>query len=205
MRDFESHYRKAIEIITQAAVLMDEGNIAKRIDKPINKVVSEFKCVENPGYSHELFHKTITAFVQSIYEKVPFYGRKLSSSQAQDEAIALLEYVYRGIRGNGYDGAVLDSNNPKWAGLRLVIKLLAESLKSQMHQKHAQWVKARYIDSADWHTKCIMAKILQESCGDCLDPELRNSPPEKLVEIVFELFSTFLEIEKSPPRGKTLT
>lgn len=194
------HYRQAVDIITQVTILMDEGNIAQQIDGPINKVVSEFECIEHPGYSHELFHKTITDFVQSIYEKVPFYGRKLSSSQAHDEAVALLEYGYRGIRGNGYDAAVLDSNNPRWAGLRLVINLLAESLKSQMHQKHTQWVKARYIDSADWYTKCIMAKILHENCGDCLDPELRNSPPEQLAENVFELFGKFMEIKKTRPQ-----
>jgi len=67
-----------------------------------------------------------------------------------------------------------------------------------------QWVKVRYIDSADWYTKCVMAKILHENCRDCLDPELRNNPPEQLAENVFELFSTFLEIKKSLPQGKTL-
>jgi len=201
MIDTKLHYRQAIDIITQTTILMDEGNIAQQIDGPINKVVSEFECIEHPGYCHELFHKTVTDFVQYIYEKIPFYGRKLSSSQAHDEAVALLEYGYQGIRGNGYDAAVLDSNNPYWAGLRLVINLLAESLKSQMRQKHTQWVKARYIDSANWHTKCAMAKILHENCRDYLDPELQNSPPEQLAENVFELFARFLEIKKTQRQG----
>ncbi len=189
MMNSDSTRNRAETILDQVAGLLDEQRLEQQIDEPIDRALETFSAVEHDPYSHQLFIETTARFVQRVYEQSFSPSRKLTTLHARDEAIALLERAYRGTHASGYHGAVLDAADPSGPGLELVVARIAEALKSERRQMHMRWVESRYIDSADWPTKCAMASILIERCRVNLPPELHSCPPEQLAEDVFDLLA----------------
>lgn len=54
---------------------------------------------------------------------------------------------------------------------------------------HMRYVESRYINSADWSTKCAMASIVIQTCREFLPADVRACPPEQLAEDVFDLLA----------------
>ena len=189
MRNSDSAQGRAAAILDQVADLLDEQATARQIDDPIDEALERFGHVEHEPYSHQRFTETTARFVQHVYEHALSPSRKFTLSQARDETVALLRQAYMGMSASGYEGAILDAADPLGPGFGLVLARIAEAIKRERRQMHTRWVESRYIDSADWPTKCAMASILIERCREFLPPELQDCPPEQLAEDVFDLLT----------------
>lgn len=180
------------ELLDQVADLLDEQTMARQIDDPIDEALEQFGHVEHEPYSHQRFIEVTARFVHHVYEHALSPNRKLTLSQARDETVALLGRAYMGTRASGYDGAIVDAADPSGPGLELVLARIAEAIKRERHHMHTRWIESRYVDSADWPTKCAMASILIQRCREFLPPELQDCPPEQLAEDVFDLLALHL-------------
>lgn len=189
MRNSDSAQGRAAAILDQVAGLLDEQATARQIDDPIDEALERFDRVEHEPYSHQRFIETTARFVQHVYEHAFSPNRKLTLSQARDETVALLGRAYMGMSASGYDGAIVDAADPLGPGLGLVLARIAEAIKRDRRQMHMRYVESRYIDSADWPTKCAMASMLIERCSEFLPPELQDCPAEQLAEDVFDLLT----------------
>jgi hypothetical protein len=187
MTNSEPIKRRAAEILDRVTDLLDEGRIAQHIDERIDKALDEFDCPTDSGYSHPQFTETVARFLTHVHEVALPGSRKLTASQARDEALALLSHAYDGAFAGGYHGAILDAADASSPGLELVLARMAESIKRQRRQQYSRWLRVRYIDSVDWPTKCAMAAVLLARCQEFLPPELRQCPPEQVAEEVYDL------------------
>ena len=192
MKNSDSAQGRAAELLDQVAGLLDEQAMARQIDDPIDEALEQFSHVEHEPYSHQRFIETTARFVQHVYEHALSPSRKLTLSQARDETVTLLGRAYMGMSASGYEGAILDAANPSGPGLELVLARLAEAIKRDRRQMHMHYVESRYIDSADWSTKCAMASIVIQRCREFLPTELQGCPPEQLAEDVFDLLALHL-------------
>ena len=179
---------RAENTLNRVAQLLDEQLMARRIDESIDRARDEFERVGD-GYSHRRFIEATARFVQHVYGEALPCVRRLTPSQARDEAVGLLTRAYEGTYADGYHGAVLDASDPSGPGIELALAGIAETIKAQQRQMYVRWVQVRHVDSADWPTKCAMASILLEWCGESLPPELRDCAPEQLAEDVFDLLA----------------
>ena len=200
-RDEVEPRERALRLLKELERLLDEGRIARRIDEPIDKAVAQFRWPRSQEYSHRTFHETAARFVQHVCEKGLHPPRRLSFSQAHDEAVALLEQWYEGTRANGYDGAVIDAANPAHDGLRLVLVRLAKALKARERDSYIQWVQARHVRAADWQTRCAVVGILLAHCGRWLPPLLASCPPEQLADCAFDLLLIDRSTDAKLPRS----
>ena len=192
MTNSESIKRRAAEILGRVTDLLDERRIAQHIDERIDKALDEFDCPTDSGYSHRQFTETVARFLSHVHEVALPGSRKLTASQARDEALALLSHTYDGAFASGYLGAILDAADASSPGLVLVLARMAESIKRRRRQQYARWLRVRYIDSVDWPTKCAMAAVLIDRLQESLPPELRQCPPEQLADEVYDLLELHL-------------
>jgi len=186
---------RATEILETVRALLGEERMEGLFDDPIDRAFEAFGCPDDLEYSHAVFLKTVADFVRYMYEHGLPGRRRLSGSQARDEAVALLLQVYQIPDDDGYAAAV-DAAAPHHAGVPTVLATLAEALKLRERQAYERWVVVRYIDAADWDTRCAMAAALLERLRDYLPPELLRCPPEQLANGVFKL----LVVDLGPDR-----
>ena len=182
-------YHHAARIIARLETLLDEEQIARHIDKPIDKAAAEFNGVHDSEYSWDRFQSVTAEFVRHLYEKALPSMRELPLAQARDEAIALLEPAYPGTYADGYYGALLDAADPCQSGLDLVLVRMAELAKTRQREMYVRYVAVRHIGGEDWGTKCAMAAVLIERCREYLPPELQNGPPDQWADHVGELLA----------------
>jgi len=64
--------------------------------------------------------------------------------------------------------------------LNVVLTCLAEAIRMNERAKYVRWVFAKYVDTADWRTRCTMAALLLRDHGAFLPAELRQCPPAQL-------------------------
>jgi hypothetical protein len=174
-----------MRMIEEATVLLGEDHLARLVDGPLDQAARQFRCEDGDG-SIRFLHEAVESYVRHLHEAL---GRPLPTSAVRDEAIALLTRLYQGAQKNGYDGAVADAIDPAGTGVSLVLHNLMEALRSHLRYTYTRWVRARYIESADWPTRCEMARIILGRCRKWLPPRLQRFPAEWFVANVYDLLT----------------
>jgi hypothetical protein len=205
MKSSDSSHSRAAQIIDLMTALLDENRLSQEIDEPIDAAVSKFPPEEESEFSSDRFHQAISKFVQAIYENALRYSRRLSASDAHDEAISLLESGYHGTFADGYDGAIRDASDPTHPGISLVLLRMAETIKARQRQAYRQWVISRYMNPADWCTQCAIADILINRYANWLPAEVRDGPPDRYTDMVCELLVMNLATNRQLQQSPTLS
>ena len=187
MTSSDATRERAATLIAQMVTLLDEGRMVQEIDEPIDDAVKKFGSDGESPHSREEFHRALSSFALCILETASSCPRRVSLSQAHDEAVAWLEEGYQGTYGNGFDEALADATDPSQAGIPLVLVRMAEWLKQRQRRMYVGCVAARHIDPADWRTRCAMAEVLLERCREFLPPGVQSCPPEQLADDVCDL------------------
>jgi len=199
MTDGDPLRAQAVAILCRVSALLDEGLIASLLDDPVDEVLEEFLSMGSHVYSHESFHRTLAAFLHRLHDRVLHCGCQVTPAQAHEEAVAILERTYRGADGGGCDAAAADAADPGGPGIPLVLASLAEAVKALERSKYRAWVFGRHVDTADWPTKCAMARLLLGGWQDELPSNLRQFPPEFWADDIPKLLRT----ESSVPRQRS--
>jgi hypothetical protein len=134
----------------------------------------------------------VSDFVQHLHARAFPQGRQYSSSQARDEAVALLEQAYHGAFATGHEAALADATKPAYAGLAQVLLAVAQIVKTRERSRYIRWILARHIDPSDWRMNCALAQVLLDRCRGRLPARLQSCQPEYLVDDLPELLAVSL-------------
>ncbi len=182
---------RAAGIVRQLVAGMDENELVRRIDRPIDQAAGKLIAQAPPEYSHKQLHAAITSFVQQLL--LAGADREgMPRAHAHDEAIAIIEQGYEGAHAKGYEGAVLDAMDPSHPGLALVLARIAEAVKARHRQLRVTGLAAKLINPNDWELKCAIAGLLLERCRPWLTPELQACATEQLADDVVDLLALHL-------------
>lgn len=187
MTHSELQYKEAVQTLEKIFFLISPGYIEDNITAPLDFIVTKFCERKDLEYSHRNFHKTIAEFIQTVSEKTALYGCKLTLEKAHSEAVFLMNHFYRGLHGEGMDGALNDASNRYREPMELILCNFNTSLKGYMQKKHFDRVKYRYIDSAGWQMRQIMTKILFARFDIPLEEPMNKWPIEQLSGRLFGL------------------
>ena len=177
----------ANRINDRLAEALDEANLARVVDDPLDSAAATFRLESDTVRSVQHFHQRIADFIRHVYECGLGFPRSLSPSQARDEAVALLEQSYTGQYATGYHAALLDATDASGPGMPFVLARMTESLKQRQRGMYTRLACVRILGPADWATKCAAAAILLNRCREWLPPELRQCPPDQLADYVPDL------------------
>ena len=183
---------RAAAVIQQLVDGMDETELARRIDQPIDQIAEPLIAQAPSEYSHGQLHRAITDFVlQLMLAGADTDG--VFRAHAQDEALAIIEQGYEGANAKGYEAAVVDAIDRSGPGLAIVLARIAEAVKARRRQLRLSGLAAQLIDPNDWPLKCAIAGLLLERCRSCLPPELQTCAPEQLADDVVDLLALHLK------------
>ena len=196
MKKSESVQHRAAEIIERLVLLLDDENLRRQIDEPIEWAAQTFDCdVETPA-SQRQFNDVTAGFMRHLYAHMPACPRQLSPDQARDEAVALVELAYRPISTVPYDAALCEAIDDAQAGMATVLDRLAQALKAQCRQTFERWVFARYIDPFDWEINCAIAANLLDRARLPSAPATYRPRPELLVDDIPELLKATMTVDQ---------
>ena len=176
---------RAMRMIEEATELLGEDHLARLVDGPLDQAAQAFQCGDGDG-SLRFLHEAVESYVRHLYEAL---GWPLPTLAVRDEAIAMLARLYQGAQRSGYDGAVADAIDPAGTGVPLVLHNLMEALRAHLRYTYTRWVRARYIESSDWPTRCEMARIILGRCRKWLPTRLQRFPAEWFAANVYELLT----------------
>ena len=137
MRSSEQGLReRAQAVVARMAAHLQEAYLAARVDKPIDRAAQSFDYRGPRELSFRSFRAAVARFVAHIYAHGLSCPRELSPSQAEDEAITLLDSLYEGPRGRDFHAAFLDAVCSQPDGLTMVLARLTEGIKARAVDAH---------------------------------------------------------------------
>jgi len=176
MTCFDASVSSTEEILASLRELLAETSLIELIDEPIDKAVRSFQCPDVVVRSQREFLDRVAGFLQHVYEKAFPDGRQLTSAQARDEAVSLLE---QGGFPAGYRTALWEAGHPRGPGIQGILAELSAFLKIRFREAHVRWVFTSHLGGLDWPTKCQLAELILQRWGDRTPPELSAESAEQ--------------------------
>jgi hypothetical protein len=160
--------------------LIDSAYVHRLIDEPILRAADNFYFKTKGPISPETFHEVIGKFVRHLYDHGLGVARRLTMSQAQAEAIAIIEASYYGPVDRRCDNAFWDAIGPMRPGIKWVLTQMTEAIIIEHRAQYKNWVFGTLINSLNWETKCRLtefilsqhAKHLPEEVAKCQTPQI---------------------------------
>jgi len=177
------------EVLDSVLVLLDETEIAQRIDGPIDEsLVAFISGLHLPEvFTEARFRELVADFVAHLHAEAMPSSHEMTRQQAQSQALHLLDACYKGMQADGYDGALIDALRLGEDGLTSVFVSLANHLKTEERQKYFRWVMATHIEPLSWQKKCQLVEAMLRRWGWCFPEEVRGMPVEQLAYLYADL------------------
>jgi hypothetical protein len=185
----------AQKVLDNLIDLLNEEQIAQKIDEPIDLASQAFRLKIVVPITHSEFNRVITAFVRYIFQSGIQLPRHLSDRQALYEAVFLLERYYQNEDVKGYDGALIDAIGRDTENIELVLSRLTESIKMNERGKYVKWAFVDNYFILDWKTRQFVVSAYLEQNETLLPAELLELGPARLVNDFQELFINHMSTE----------
>ena len=134
-------------VLERLSDLLNEEQIEKKVDEPIDIAVQVFKLKIVVPITHSEFNRVITAFIRHIFKSGIQLPRYMSDQKALAEAVFLLEMYYQNDDVKGYDGALVEALGRDTGNLELILSRLTEIIKTSERGKYVEWALSTIITS----------------------------------------------------------
>ena len=177
--------------------LLNEEQIVKKVDEPIDLAVQVFRLKIIVPITHSEFNRVIAALVRHIFQSGIQLPRHLSERQALSEAVFLLERYYENEDVKGYDGALINTIGRDTENLDLVLSRLTEFIKMTERGKYVEWAFVDNYYILDWCKRQSIVSTFIKQNETWLPPELVELDPARHVNHFNELFLNHMSTESS--------
>ena len=177
--------------------LLNEEQIAKKVDEPIDLAVQVFRLKIVVPITHSEFNRVIAAFVRHIFQSGIQLPCHLSDREALSEAVFLLERYYQNENVKGYDGALIDAIGRDTENLELVLSRLTEFIKMTERGKYVEWAFADNYFILDWGKRQSIVSTYIKQNETWLPPEIVELDPARHVNHFNKLFINHMSTESS--------
>ena len=156
---------------------LDERTIAQKY-RHHDEMRMNYQLDSNTCAGFEDFEEIIGDYYNDHFTQCNTYGGEFPRSQAISRAKAILEQASREHGGNlntFYTDASTGTNN----GLRRILDIIADALKSEAIAEHVRDAFDRHISPVCWEDKVEIIRQLQDVYGAVLPSELRSEQPQR--------------------------
>ena len=177
--------------------ILDEINaeaLANKIGRPIDSARASYILEDIIIDSHEGFHDTISAFYLFLLRRTDSIEASVDSTKVAPEAFALLEKSFKGK--GGAIAALSEARYGVNGGMRLVLDVMTEQLKTERQANHISRVLKEVLDPLDWSARVEFMRAFLDRLGPQLSPEIRDQPPERFArhyEIILQAYVRSLD------------
>jgi hypothetical protein len=170
---------------------LDAGSLAETVGLPIDSARARYVVDTVTVTSYDEFLHSISAFYLHVMRHL---GQTASPDRAEvygAEVIALLERAFR--QRGGLEAAYAEAGDGAHGGMRRILDLLTEQLKSEAKAKQVRRVLKEAIDPLDWSSRVALMAALLERLGPALPADLRARPPERFARRWEELVEAYVD------------
>ena len=168
--------------------------------------MSEYQGLQDTASSHQAFIQQIARFVQQLYANGLPLRQSLSNQQACIEAVFLLERLYQGSHGRGYEAAFIEARSHDHCTIGIIITRFTEAIKLNQREKYLRWVYTSVLSKIGWETKCQVVELLLDRLNPFLTDQLSGCAPAQLTDNIPDLIQLHLHtsglLEKISPSTK---
>lgn len=167
---------------TDAAAALDavlseisSETLAQKIGLPIDAARAAYAMDVVTIESNQAFNDTISAFYLHVLRHTGAAPAPVDSQAVADEAFSLLARAF--ANKGGEDAARAEGRFAVSGGMRFVLDVMTEQLKSEKQGNHVHRVLKDAVDPLDWDDRVAFMAVLLDRIGPQLPPELRNRSP----------------------------
>lgn len=152
-------------------------NLAHTIGLPIDSARAAYAVDRVTVDSHEEFLDAVAAFHLFLLRRTDAGPPSVDLPAAEKEAVALLERAH--AHHGGLIGAEAEARQAISGGMRRVLDVMTEQMKSEQQAKHVQRVLVAALDPLDWDARVRFMGRLLERLKPHLPAELLRQPPAR--------------------------
>ena len=181
--------------ITSLLNSIDERTIAQKIGIPNDETRMRYHLRSNTVRSFDEFGHSTGDYYNYHFTSVFSRGGRLSSAEASGRAKEILEKEYRRRGGDivmAYNDAQFGTNQ----GMRGILDIIAESLKSESVERYIRDIFDRYVAPNSWSQKVEIIKQFIDHCGVHLASSIRRDQSERYAQNYQELIRSYVEALK---------
>ena len=171
---------------------LDERVIAREVALPHDETRMRYHLASNTVRSMGEFEQIISDYYAYHYSRCVSVGGRLPLSEARSTAKELIERAYRRRNGD-IVAAFNDAHDGTNGGLRVVLDIIAEGLKSQSVERYIRDAFDRHVARNSWEQKVDMIRQFIAVCGIHLSPSIRYDQPERYARDYQELIHSYVQ------------
>ena len=171
---------------------LDERVMAKLIAIPHDEARVQFSLQSNTVANFHQFTDAISNYYNYHYTSCISNGGSLSLSEAAGCAKELLEKEYRRRNGD-IVSAYNDAHDGTNGGMRVVLDVIAEGLKTESVERYIRDVFDRHITPNSWEQKVDIIRQFVAQCGAYLSASIRRDQPERYAQNYNDLIRSYID------------
>lgn len=171
---------------------LDERTLAQRVGLPHDEARVRYTLNGNTVGSFGEFSRLIGDFYDYVYTTCISRGGSMAPSQAQSRAKALLEREYRRRQGDIVT-AFNDAHDGTNGGMRHVLDVLTDGLKTEAIELHVRSVFDRHVAPNDWEGKVALIGEFLQHYGPMLPRSIRVDTPARYAQNYQELIQAYVD------------
>ena len=161
--------------------LINEQTFAQKYGIAIDSARGSFVLSSVTIDSQDEFIDTIVAFYVHLKHYLnPSPVKSVDTEQCRNDTIALLERAFR-TKGGTETAYVLGREGIR-GGMRSVLDVITEQLKSEEREEYIQRVFTDAINSFEWNERVSFMRGAMKRLLPFLPEDIRNEPPERFAK-----------------------
>ena len=178
--------------ITNLLAELEERHIARRIGIPHDEQRMRYQLSSNTVRDFDEFSRVIGDYYNNHMANCVALGGRMPRSKAESRAKALVEKEYR-RRGGDIVMAYNDAHDGTNGGLRSILDIIADGLKTEAVEDHIRDAFDRYVAPNSWSQKVSIIRQFIQHCGILLSSSIRSDQPERYAQNYQELIRSYVE------------
>ncbi len=163
MSSTPSSSKRFRQILDRTLALLDEDDLCRTIDAPLERAEREFSrreaTAEACSQAEDLLRR-LGSYLQFLYGRGLRVPRRLTDRQSEMEVLSLLQRHYQSLSGRGYEAAWVDSQGQGEVGIALLRDFLLDAVKQEERRKHLNWVIRSNVEVLNWQEKVAITQLL---------------------------------------------
>ena len=174
---------------------LDERYIAQQIAIPHDEARLGYSLARNTVADFREFERIIGDYYNHHFTQCVSRGGRLSAAEAVGRAKEIIEADYR-RRGGDIVSAYNDAHDGTNGGLRAILDILANQLKTEAVERHIRQVFDRYVQPNSWEDKVEIIRQFLARTAQHLAPSIRVDQPERYARDYQELINAYVDALK---------
>lgn len=156
---------------------LDERTIARKIGILHDETRMAYALQSNTVRDFRAFEDVLGDYFNHHFSAASQGGR-LSRDEAIARAKEMIERAYQRRNGNVVT-AFNDAQDGTNGGLRKILDVLADGLKTEAIERYVRQTFDRYVMPNSWEDKVELLRQFLDQCGVNLSPSIRRDQPER--------------------------